>query len=164
MASVWKNLRKLFLLLVLVSFSLPVRGAQAQSDKDFVKYRQKLMRAEVASMRTIGNILKKKLPYQKQIVTHAKIMELNASLFADAFKKEITDGKTDAKQEIWKDWAKFVAAAQVLAQESATVAEVAQSGDAVAIGAQMKKVGMSCGGCHKRFRKPKKESYKQKKK
>ena len=35
-----------------------------------------------------------------------------------------------------------------------------ESGDAAAIGGQMKKVGEACGGCHKEFRKPKEQSYK----
>jgi len=33
-----------------------------------------------------------------------------------------------------------------------------------AFGAQLKKTGKACGNCHKKFRKPKKESYKRKKK
>ena len=29
------------------------------------------------------------------------------AIVGEAFKKEITEGKTDAKPEIWKEWEKF---------------------------------------------------------
>ena len=83
-------------------------------------------------------------------------------LIPDAFKKEITAGKTDAKAEIWKEWDKYVAAAEALGQEAAKLADVAQKNDMEAITAQVKKVGDACGTCHKPYRKPKEESYKSK--
>ena len=39
---------------------------------------------------------------------------------------------------------------------------VANGGDGAAIGANVKALGRTCGGCHKEFRKPKEESYKAK--
>ncbi len=158
MTNIRQNFWKLFLLVAFLCFT--ASGAQAQDDKAFTQYRQSLMNAQVVSFKMISHILKNKTPYKNHIATHAKIMELTATLYADAFKKEITAGKTDSKPEIWKDWAKFAAAAKAQEQESAKLADVAQYGDAAAIGAQVKKVGMSCGSCHKLFRKPKEESYK----
>ncbi len=159
MTSIRQNLWKLLLLAACLCFI--ASAAQAQRDNAFIKNRQSLMKAQVGSIKMIGHILKNKAPYKNNIVTHAKIMEEKARLFADAFKKEITAGKTDARPEIWKNWATFTAAAKAHAQESAKLADVAKSGDVAAIGAQVKKVGMSCGACHKLFRKPKEESYKQ---
>ena len=80
----------------------------------------------------------------------------------DAFKKNIATGKTDAKPEIWKEWDKFTADANAMEREAAELAKVAQSGNMEAISAQVKKLGDACGSCHKPYRKPKEESYKNK--
>ncbi len=148
-------------LLLLVCITIPLT-VQAQSDEAIIQYRQKLMVANGAHMGSIGDILKNKLPYaaNPHIVEHARAINLSSKLIADAFKKEITEGKTDAKPEIWKDWDKFTAAAKTLGEESAKLAEVAQSGSMEEVVAQVKKLGDACGNCHKPFRKPKEESYK----
>ncbi len=158
MAGMRKNCWKLLLLIVCLSF--PVVEAQAQNDEAFLQYRQKVMKSLGASMGAIGDILKYKLPYQNHILTHAKDINQASALVAEAFKKEITAGKTDAKPEIWKDWDKFIAAVEAVRQESAKLAEANQSNGMAAVGAQVKKVGESCGGCHKPFRKPKEERFK----
>ena len=80
----------------------------------------------------------------------------------DAFKKDIAAGKTDAKPEIWKEWDKFTAAANAMGLEAAELAKVAQNGNMEAISAQVKKLSDTCGNCHKPYRKPKEESYKNK--
>jgi cytochrome c556 len=137
-------------------------GAQAQEDEAFIQYRQKVMQSQGASMGAIGDMMKHKLPYSGHIFTHAQDIQRVTKLIGEAFKKDLAAGKTDAKPEIWKEWEKFEAAAQALEQESGKLADVAQSGNMEAIGAQVKKVGDACGNCHKPYRKPKEESYKNK--
>jgi cytochrome c556 len=150
------------LLLVLVALAVPLASVQAQSDEAFIKYRQSVMKSNSANMGAIGAIVKNKLPYQNHIVHHAYQIQSASQLIADAFRKQITEGKTDAKPDIWQDWDKFVDAAKKLEEESGKLASVAQSGDMAAITAQVKAMGKSCGGCHKPFRKPKEERYKRK--
>jgi cytochrome c556 len=153
--------RNLWLLpLFVICLALPLTEAQAQSDEAFVQYRQKIMASQSASMGAINDILKNKLPYDGHIAAHARDIAASSALVGDAFKKQITEGKTDAKPEIWQEWDKFLAAAETLANESNKLAAVAQSGDMEAIGAQAKKVGGVCGDCHKPYRKPKEQSYK----
>jgi cytochrome c556 len=160
MAHIRRNLW--LLLLVVVCLALPLTGAQAQSDEAFVQYRQKIMSSQGASMGAISDTLKNKLPYQDHISTHARDIAAISALIGEAFKKQVTEGKTDAKPEIWKEWEKFVAAAEALSNESSKLATVAQSGSTEAIADQVKKVGDACGNCHKPYRKPKEESYKNK--
>jgi cytochrome c556 len=62
--------------------------------------------------------------------------------------------KTLAKPEIWSKPADFQAAADKLPPEADKLVEVAATGDAAMIGAQLKATGMTCGGCHKPFRVP----------
>jgi cytochrome c556 len=148
------------LLVVSLGVSLSVTTALAQDDEAYIGYRQRVMQSQGASMGAIGDILKHKLPYNSHIAAHARDIQAMSTLIADAFKKEITAGKTDVKPEIWQEWEKFVAAAKDLERESAALAEVAQGGDMEAMAAQVKKVGGACGNCHKPYRKPKEESYK----
>lgn len=148
--------------LVLVCLAVLVTGALAQEDEAMVQYRQKVMTSQSASMGAINDILKNKLPYSNHIFTHAQDIQRMSSLVPEAFKKDIATGKTDAKPEIWKEWDKYTAAAEALGQEAAKLAEVAQKGDMAMTADQAKKVGEACGNCHKPYRKPKEESYKNK--
>lgn len=137
-------------------------SALAQQDADYVVYRQKVMQGIGANMGSIGQIFKKKLPLQGNVEQHALIISRAATLISSAFKKQVTSGKTDAKPEIWQDWSKFQQAAKALQEQSAKLARVAKSGNVKAIIGELKATGKRCGGCHKKFRKPKEESYKRK--
>lgn len=150
------------LVILLVSLSVSFTMVMAQEDEASLQYRQKVMTSQSASMGAINDILKNKLPFPNHIFTHAQAIQRMTALVPEAFKKEVTAGKTDAKPEIWKEWDKYVAAAEALGQEAAKLAEVAQKNDMEAITAQVKKVGDACGTCHKPYRKPKEESYKNK--
>ncbi len=149
-----------YVVLVVVGLALVVTSAQAQDDAAYLKLRQSVMKATGGHMGSIGAILKNKLPYTTSIVAHAQSLQMTSTVIADAFKKEITEGKTDSKPDIWQDWDKFVDAAKKMGEESGKLADIAQSGDMAAIGAQAKALGKSCGGCHKPFRKPKEERFK----
>jgi cytochrome c556 len=149
-------------LVVFVCLILTSGVIQAQEDEAFIQYRQKVMTSNGANMGAIGDILKNKLPYQNHIAVHAQEIQRMSTLIPDAFKKDIASGKTDAKPEIWKEWAKFTEDANTMGLEAAELAKVAQGGSMEAISAQVKKLSDSCGNCHKPYRKPKEESYKNK--
>ena len=146
--------------LVIICLSLPLSSAVAQDDAAFLKYRQSVMKSIGANMSAIGTTLKTKLPFQANIASHAKMIQQSAVLIESAFKKEITEGKTDSKPDVWKEWDHFVTDANKTAEESSKLAEVAAGGDMAAIVAQVKALGKSCGGCHRHFRKPKEERFK----
>jgi len=160
MTRVQRNLCRGLVVLICLVFTLA--AAQAQDNDAFIQYRQKVMTSNGANLGAIGDILKNKLPYQSHILVHAQEIQRMSTLIPDAFKKDIAAGKTDAKPEIWKEWDKFVEAADAMGREAAELATVAQGGNMEAIGAQVKKLGDACGNCHKPYRKPKEESYKNK--
>ena len=160
MTRVQRNLCRGLVVLICLVFTLAV--AQAQDNDAFIQYRQKVMTSNGANLGAIGDILKNKLPYQSHITVHALEIQRMSTLIPDAFKKDIAAGKTDAKPEIWKEWAKFTEAANTMGLEAAELAKVAQGGSMEAISAQVKKLSDSCGNCHKPYRKPKEESYKNK--
>ncbi len=139
---------------------LAVTAYAQPQDAHYAVYRQKLMQSVGGNMAAIGVTLKTKLPYQKHIATHAAAIQTSSTMIEAAFKKEVTEGKTDAKPDIWKDWDKFTEAAKKMGEEAGKLAKVAESDDMAAIGAQVKALGKACGGCHKPFRKPKEERFK----
>ncbi len=142
---------------------LLVGEAQADShEKDAarLKYRQSVMSIVGTNMGAIGDIMKNQLALPGAIANHAGQMAESAALIAPAFKQKITDGPTDAKPEIWQDWAKFEKAIADYEQAARDLQTAAAGADPAAVGPAMKALGKSCGGCHKPFRKPKEESYK----
>ena len=111
------KLRKLSsALVVFFALGLGLAFVQAQEEETpEIDYRQKLMKGQGASMGSIGDILKYKLPGgSAHVATHAKNISEYAMLIADAFKEEIAAGKTDAKPEVWQNWDDFVAKANAL--------------------------------------------------
>ncbi|HEX9844496.1 MAG TPA: cytochrome c [bacterium] len=149
-------------LLLLGAICLLPLAASAQSDEAYIKYRQKVMGSLGQNMGGIGDILKEKLPLQENIPAHAAAISESAKAIAAAFKHKVTEGKTDALPGIWSDLKDFAAKADDASKEAAKLAEVARGGNMEAIGAQVKKLGGTCGACHKEYRKKKEDSYKSK--
>ncbi len=124
-----------------------------------VAYRQKVMSNIGSNMGAIGDILKNGLMLPGAIAVHANLMAESAQLIGPAFKKNVTTKMTDAKPEIWEDWAKFEKVIADFEKAARDMEAAAKGGDMAAIGGAAKALGKSCGGCHKPFRKPKEESY-----
>jgi cytochrome c556 len=141
---------------------LPARVSQAQaaSDQPSIEYRQLVMGAIGSNMGAIGGIMKNQLALPGAVANHAQQMADAAKLIAPAFKQKVTAGKTDARPEIWSDWAKFEQAAADYGKAAANLATAANGSDPAAVGLAVRALGESCGGCHDSFRKPKEESYK----
>ena len=129
------------------------------NDSPDVKYRQTLMSNVGSNMGAIGDILKNGLMLPGHVAVHASLLADSAQLIGPAFKKNVATEMTDAKAEIWEDWAKFEKAIADFEKAARDMAAAADGGDGAAIGAAVKALGKSCGGCHKPFRKPKEESY-----
>ena len=159
-----KSRKTLPVLVALVSLGLGLALVQAQDEPvPELEYRQRLMKAHGASMGSIGDILKYKLPYDSNhIATHAKNISQYAKLIPDAFKKEVTAGLTDAKPEVWKNWDDFAAKANAVSEASAALAAAAGGGDMRAMMPHVKAVGDACRGCHNTYRKPEEERFERK--
>ena len=155
-------LRPIAILLCSAGLLLAASAAQAADDEAWVKYRQTVMSSIGAHMGGIGDILKNGLPLTANIEHHASSLATSAALIAPAFEQRVTEGATDAKPEIWQDPAKYEKAIADFQKEAEALAATVRGGQMDQLGAQVKALGRSCGGCHKSFRKPKEESYKNK--
>ena len=149
------------LLVVFVTLGLGLALVQAQEEEaPELGYRQKLMKGHGASMGSIGDIMKYKLPGgSAHVAVHAKNISEYATLIPDAFKKDISAGKTDAKAEVWQNWDDFVAKANALNVASSELAAAAAGGDMRAMMPGVKALGDACRGCHNDYRKPEEERF-----
>jgi cytochrome c556 len=125
-----------------------------------VEYRQTVMENVGSNMSAIGTILKNRLALPGHVAVHAGQMAESAQLIGAAFKKNAPSDATDAKPEIWKDWAGFEEKIADYEKAARNLQAAASGKDPSAVGPAVKALGKSCGGCHKTFRKPKEESFK----
>jgi cytochrome c556 len=63
-------------------------------------------------------------------------------------------GDSDAKPEIWQNWAEFQQAAATYQEAANGMVQAAGTGDKAQIAAAFGALGKSCGGCHDHFRVP----------
>ena len=89
----------------------------------------------------------------KAFATHAAAVANIAPLLLEGFANGPHKGKTDAKPEIWKNYADFSKKMQAFETESARLAQVAQNGDAGQVKDQFMKTAQSCKTCHDDYRK-----------
>ncbi|HXV63217.1 MAG TPA: cytochrome c [Vicinamibacteria bacterium] len=144
-------------------FGLFLAPASAQEDenKPVIEYRQRLMVGQRASMASMADILKFKMPYDSShFVAHAKNIGELSALIPDAFETKITEGLTDAKPEVWTGWDDFVAKSKALHAASAKLLTAAESGDMKAILPEVTAVSNACRACHDTYRKPEEERFK----
>jgi cytochrome c556 len=138
------------------------QAAQADAEQEAarVKYRQMLMSGVGSDMGGIGDILKNQLDLPGHIESHARQLAESSKLIGAAFKAQISEGATDAKPDIWQDWQGFQERIAELEKTARGLESAAAGSDPAAMGPAVKALGKSCGGCHKAFRKPKEDSYK----
>lgn len=144
----------------LVAMALVAASPMARAADDpanIVKYRRTVMQTIAGHINAIAGIVKGKVSFPAHIAPHARAMHAMSNLLYDIFPEGTGVGKTRAKPEIWQEPVKFRAAIDAFRSESGRLALIAEGGDLAAIGAQLKKVGKACGGCHKPFRQKKKK-------
>jgi cytochrome c556 len=98
-------------------------------------------------------VINGEVSYTGHIVAHARAAHAVSLMLDDVFPDGTDVGDTRARPEIWQNKAQFAAAVKALQTATGELVSVAESGDLTAVGAQLKKVGQACGGCHKPFRK-----------
>ena len=125
-----------------------------------IKYRQKLMSVVGANMGAIGDIMKYQLVLPGHVESHAAQLAESAKLIAPAFRKQASEGPTDAKPEIWQKWSHFEEDITEFEAAARALESAVAKADSAAVGPAVKALGKTCGSCHKHFRKPKEESYK----
>lgn len=86
------------------------------------------------------------------LVSHAKGLAAGAAELSRLFPEGSNVGESEALPVIWEDREAFAEAIANLEEATTAFVAAAESGDAEAIGAAFRNVGMGCRGCHDRFR------------
>ncbi len=134
----------------IVSFS-----AQAQlKPEDAIKLRQSAMKLMSYNLGSLGAMVNDKKPYNKdEAIRNATRIDVLSTQPFEFYTAGSDKGETRALAEIWKDGAKFKAAAEKFQAEAAKLAQVAKTGDMAALKTQFGATAGTCKGCHDDFRK-----------
>lgn len=129
-------------------------AAQFQKPEDAIKYRQSAFTVMANHFGRIGAMAQGRVPFDaKAAADNAMIVNDLAKLPFAAFTEGTDKGMPNrAKPEIWKESAKFKAAADKMIGEVAKLDAAAKSGNLDAIKAAAGAVGSSCKACHDDFR------------
>ena len=126
--------------------------AQAKPEV-LVAQRQAAMKLQGKYLGPIGGMLKGAVPYNADVVAiNATFLENLARMPWDGFQASTSAEKSDAKPEIYKDTAKFKAAADALETATAKLGAVARAKDEAGVRASFGAVAKACGACHDDFR------------
>lgn len=135
--------------LALTAWTAPWVNAE---EKDYIKYRQAIMKMNGGQISAAFAILKGKVPYEEDLVTFAMGLDQTAKILPNAFKAKTSGGKTRAKPGIWENPEDFAQKISNFQKATIEFLEAARSGGVEAARAKAGAVGDACTACHKKYR------------
>jgi cytochrome c556 len=129
-------------------------AAQFQKPEDAIKYRQSAFTVMANHLGRVGAMAQGRVPFDAKVAAdNTAIVVAMSTLPFTAFGDGTDKGMpTRAKPEIWRESAKFKAAADKMAEEVKKLDGAARAGNLDAVKAAMGAVGGSCKACHDDFR------------
>ncbi len=129
-------------------------GASASDVEDAVDYRQGLMNVLSWNAERMAAMAKGEVPFDAAAFRgFASDLAAAASLdVLKGFPEDTVTDESDAKDEIWLEWADFQSKLKDLRTQSAKLAEVSHSGDEAAMKAQFEETRGTCKACHKAYK------------
>jgi len=132
-------------------------AAQFRKPEDAVKYRQSVMAVQNFHLGRIFGMAGGRIPFDAKVVAEdAAVLDVTDKLPFVAFVDGSGPDKvpaTNAKAEIWKERAKFDAAAAKMVEDVSKLNVAAKSGNIDQIKAAVGAVGQSCKACHDAYQK-----------
>ncbi len=142
------------IMLLAVATAVVAQTAGMKSDNPIAD-RQRLMRLNGASWADIQ--AKMKAGNIEAIVVNAETIAMAATHLPALFPEGTADN-SNAKPEIWQNFAQFQELSQNLEARAISLRDAAKAKDAAAVEAQVKEFGAkACGACHTPFRQPPKQ-------
>lgn len=108
----------------------------------------------------LNDELKKGEPSKSVVATNAKAISTLAGQLPSWFPRGSgveARPMSEAKAEIWRDAAGFSTAASNLQAQATKLNQLAAAGDIDGVKGQVRNVGMTCKGCHDKYRQEKKD-------
>ncbi len=120
--------------------------------KGFVKMRMETMKSIGAQMKILGKIAKDPTRFDAELVSStAKELSEHAAKIPELFPKGSNHKPSEARNEIWSDWDKFLAFANELKQ----AVDDLQKTSAETFKPAFLKAANACTNCHQEFRQKK---------
>jgi cytochrome c556 len=146
------RLRSLVLVGSILCSTLVARAAD--DPKDVVRYRQQVMKAMGASLKSLSAIAKGDVSYRQHAKVHAQELAQLSQLMVDLFPEGTgpTTPRSEAKAEIWTKPEAFRAATKELEKETRLLLTAAEADDLGTLKSVLLRVNGSCSNCHHSFR------------
>lgn len=142
-----------------VTFTGAAQAAEASSQKHAdasVQYRKALFQLIRSNMAPLGGMAKGAIPYDAEVMgTNALRLEQLAAMVGDYMKTDTRkfDVDTDAKDEVWDNFADVEKKAMALGDAAKGLQTVVAAGDESAYRAAIGKIGSTCKSCHDDYKK-----------
>jgi cytochrome c556 len=147
-----KTITSFILAAAAITLSAPA-AAQFAKPEDAIKYRKASLTVMAAHFGRIGAMANGRAPFDaKAAAENADIVASMSKLPWAAFVDGTDAGDTKAKPEIWKEQAKFKAAADKLQSEAVKLAAAAKTGNLDNLKAAFGPAAETCKACHDAFR------------
>jgi cytochrome c556 len=121
---------------------------------DVIEYRQGVMTVFSWNLSAMGSMVKGETPFDPAAFKgYATDLATAASLnVLKGFPEDSLSDDSDAKEDIWLNWADFEARYKALKEAAAKLSEVAATGEEAAMRAQFKEAASACKACHRDFK------------
>lgn len=127
-------------------------GADEHAE-DVIKYREALMKSLGGHIVAISQIVSGRVNPEGHLRVHAVAIAGLTGDLTEFFPEGSYDEESEAKPEIWEDWAGFEAAADKNRKATRAFLKSVESGaEGADLAASFKQLGGSCKGCHEDFR------------
>lgn len=124
-------------------------AAQFKNAEAAIKYRQSVMQVQNHHLGRIFAMVNGRMPFDAKVAAEdAALLDTIDKLPFVAFIDGSDKGETNAKSEIWKQRARFDAAALKMQEDVAKLNAAAKTGSLDAIKAAAGAVSQSCKACH----------------
>ena len=139
---------------LMLTAALPA-SVSAAMPEDAVDYRQGVMEVFSWNLTRMGAMVKGEVPFDAAAFKgYANDLAATSSLHVlSGFPEDSVSDESDAKDEIWLNWADFEAKYQALKEAAAKLSQVAAGGDEKAMREQFKEAAGVCKACHKEYKK-----------
>lgn len=128
-------------------------AAQAKPE-DVIKYRKAQYTVLLWNWMPLNAMVRGRIPFDAaEFARRAERVAAVPPQLLEGFAEGSGEGApTDAKPEIWTDFADFSAKMKDLERETMALATVAKGGDEAAIKEQFAKTGAACKACHDKYK------------
>ena len=122
--------------------------------EDIIRYRQSAYTVLLWNWMPMNAMVRGRIPFDAaEFARRAdRVAALTPQLLEGFPEGSGTGAPTEAKPEIWTDFADFTAKMKDLERESAALSTIAKSGDEAKMREQFAKVGGACKACHDKYK------------